>query len=72
MLSTNTTVDVIVNNAGVNDDKKLENKAFDIMNTNLFGIINLTETILPQLTQDGKVIHSFYSRSFYIPQCLEN
>ncbi|CAK78304.1 unnamed protein product (macronuclear) [Paramecium tetraurelia] len=56
MLSTNTTVDVIVNNAGVNDENQLENKAFDIMNTNLFGIINLTETILPQLTQDGKII----------------
>ncbi|CAD8072085.1 unnamed protein product [Paramecium sonneborni] len=45
MISTNTTVDIIVNNVGVNDENQLENKAFDIMNTNLFGIINLTETI---------------------------
>ncbi len=47
MTTTNTTVDVIVNNAGVNDENKLEHPAFDILNTNLFGIINLTETILP-------------------------
>ena len=47
MQTTNTTIDVIVNNAGVNDENNLENKAFDIMNTNVFGIIKLTETILP-------------------------
>jgi short-subunit dehydrogenase len=47
MSSGNIMVDGIVNNAGINDESKVEHLAFDIMNTNLFGIINLTETILP-------------------------
>lgn len=52
---TNTKIDVIVNNAGLNDDSKVEHLAYDVINTNLFGVINLTETLLPNLTNDGKV-----------------
>lgn len=31
------------------------------MNTNLFGLINLTETLLPKLSSDGKVEISRFS-----------
>lgn len=49
-------LDVIVNNAGVNDDLQCERLAYTILNTNLGGLINLSETLLPNLSPDGKVI----------------
>lgn len=46
---------MIVNNAGVNDEVKCERLAYTILNTNLGGLINLSETLLSNLSPDGKV-----------------
>lgn len=38
-------LDVIVNNAGINDENNVQPLAELIMKTNLFGVMNLTESL---------------------------
>lgn len=49
LIKENITIDVLVNNAGVAKDAK------DIIDINVLGTINVSEVLLPQLSQDGKV-----------------
>lgn len=61
---------MIVNNAGVNDELKCEKLAYTIINTNLGGLINLTETILPNLGPDGKVFFLYILKIILISSML--
>lgn len=73
-------IDILINNAGVftNVDKKrafraVTKKEFcDVLNTNLIGMIELTQHIIPQMPETGSIINissicSLYSRYQYTP-----
>jgi len=49
-------LDVLVNNAGIYDkDKSIETR-LNVLNTNFFSVVNLTEKLLSLLSKDAKVI----------------
>jgi len=50
------TVDVLVNNAGINIDKPSTQDKLDVLNTNFLSTITFTEKVLPLLAKDGKII----------------
>lgn len=49
-------VDALVNNAGIGYDSATVEERLATIQTNFFGAVNLTEQLLPHLTEDGKVI----------------
>lgn len=51
----NGNIDVVVNNAGVNIEKTIQDR-LNVININLTGAIELTEKLLPYLSSDGKII----------------
>lgn len=50
------TVDVLVNNAGINIDKPSTQDKLDVLNTNFLSTVTFTEKVLPILAKDGKII----------------
>ena len=52
----NSRVDVLVNNAGYGYTKEKVEERLDTININLLETIDLTEKLLPYLTNDGKII----------------
>ena len=49
-------LDVLVNNAGVYDKDKSIDTRLNVLNTNYFSVVNLTEKLLSLLSKDAKVI----------------
>jgi len=49
-------LDVLLNNAGVAYNNPTDIQKINIVKTNFFSVINLTEKLLPLLTADGKII----------------
>jgi len=50
------TIDVLVNNAGINIKNADIQQKLDVLNTNFLSTVSLTEQILPHLAKDGKII----------------
>jgi len=50
-------IDALVNNAGVSNNQQTGDERAQIIKTNVIALINLTEKLLPYLTEEGKILN---------------